>query len=510
MKNLPMQTQARITVPDACGLVMAESSIKDSGWGVFTLIPRKKGDRVHDGDPVIQIPDFNPLYAAGAKRLLWEYLWDGQETGGQYEGRHVMSMIPGIGMLANGEANLHNALPYKPQFDDGGLIRNVSPGAGASTHYHNFTWYSQKDLARGEEIFLNYGPGWFQERGYDDQPPPTETRTIPWLRENGYCVDNLVPGRSTIDHAGRGAFAVRDLEAGTIVAPVPVLPISSQSLEMRKEHESGRIVISEQLLRNYCFGHKNSSLLLFPYSPLVNLINHHSRPNLRLQWSMKSAQHFGKPIEALQDSSVQLLLELVAIRPIQKGEELTMDYGKDWVEAWRNHMASWQPATERYLPSQILDDIIRIPRTEAEQREHPYPDNAFTSCFYKYSNRHEEHAVRQQGVQKPMTIFQWKWTKGIYEMRNLRPCSVLSRDHNAEKGKTLYTVRILNRPGLDKGEQIPKGLPHIVTHVPRTAIQFSDKLYTTNQHLEHAFRKEIGLDDDIFPSTWMDLVRVVE
>lgn len=33
-------------------------------------------------------------------------------------------------------------------------------------------------------------------------------RTTTWIEENGLCLDNIMPGRSTIKQAGRGAFAI--------------------------------------------------------------------------------------------------------------------------------------------------------------------------------------------------------------------------------------------------------------------------------------------------------------
>lgn len=38
----------KVRVPQDCTLVMAPSGIDNSGWGVFTLIPLKKGERVLD------------------------------------------------------------------------------------------------------------------------------------------------------------------------------------------------------------------------------------------------------------------------------------------------------------------------------------------------------------------------------------------------------------------------------------------------------------------------------
>ena len=276
-------TKRKLEIPEGCSLILGDSSIKDGGWGIFTLKPFATGEAiVHNGDPVIQIPDPNPQKLHGMRRLLWNYLWDGQEASGQYEGQRVMSTIPGIGMLANGDPNLHNVLPnIKPKIDNAGQTRTQSPGAGAFTHYHNLTWYAKTDIKAGDELFVNYGEDWFKERGYLNQPSPSEKRSIPWLLQNGYCLDNIIPGISTIDHAGRGAFASRDLEEGAIVAPVPVLPVSSESLGMMKQHISGRLIFTDQLIKNYCFGHSNSSLHLYPYSPVVNLINHDSqKPNV--------------------------------------------------------------------------------------------------------------------------------------------------------------------------------------------------------------------------------------
>jgi hypothetical protein len=143
--------------PDDCSLILADSSIVDGGWGLFTLKSRRKGEKFPSSDLVIQIPDPNPRNAHGMRRIVWDYLWDGQETSGPYEGQRVMSMIPGIGMLANGEFNLHNVLPYKIDIDDADLKRHQSPGAGAFTHYHNFTWYANREIEAGGEVFVNYG-----------------------------------------------------------------------------------------------------------------------------------------------------------------------------------------------------------------------------------------------------------------------------------------------------------------------------------------------------------------
>jgi hypothetical protein len=69
-----------------------------------------------------------------------------------------------------------------------------------------------------------------------------------------------------------------------------------------------------------------------------------------------------------------------------------------------------------------------------------------------------------------------------------------------------------NRPdGLAAQEEIPKRDWHIVTHVPWSAVRFTEKAGTTDQHCPSAFCHDIGFGDDVFfPETWMDLMDTTE
>ncbi|KAL3905068.1 MAG: hypothetical protein SGILL_009826, partial [Bacillariaceae sp.] len=390
-------------VPDDCTLVMSQSSIQNGGWGVFSLIPRYKGDAIHStSDPIIQIPDMTP--DVGAKKLVWEYLWDGQETGGQFEGQKVFSFVPGIGMLVNGAATEHNVLPsMNASIDEANT--QASPGTGAITHYHNYTWFVRRDIMAGNELFVNFGTEWFQERGFQlslhhsqlDKPSLQE------LRQEGYCLDNLLPGMSAIPIAGRGAFSSRALREGSIVAPVPVLPVSLKSLTMYKQHRNGQWIESKQLLLNYCYGHANASFVLCPYSNMLNLVNHapaadsknvvtkkYRMANVRLQWSEESRAYFDNEPSDLQESSTQLLLELIALRDIVQGEEILLDYGDDWARAWHKHVEAWEEPDEDefVIPSNVMNARkLPILRTVKEQQTNPYPENLFTTCYFNFDER---------------------------------------------------------------------------------------------------------------------------
>lgn len=234
------------------------------------------------------------------------------------------------------------------------------------------------------------------------------------------------------------------------------------------------------------------------------MINHSGgkRANVRLQWvdtvhNVSIAQALERPF----------LLELVATRPIRKNEEVVLDYGLPWIEAWLRHVQKWQPDdAEPYAPSYVMNDAIQVLRTEKELKSHPYPPNVYTSCYYRYDPPAAEEDSATPSQQKTSnnhadttTGVRWVMQRGVFSPRNLRPCRVLQRH---EVGNQLhFTVQLQNRPGL--ATQLSSGMVHIVTHVPRHAVTFSDRPYTTDAYLPQAFRYPMGNVE--YPEQWKDL-----
>ena len=111
-------------------------------------------------------------------------------------------------------------------------------------------------------------------------------RDIDWIISEGKCLDNLVKKKSTIPHAGMGAFAQRFIPKGETVIIAPLLHImeadeSTLIYPLEFDEEEGEIVIKGndpdpegiQLIVNYCFSHDKSSMLLCPQTNAI-LINH--------------------------------------------------------------------------------------------------------------------------------------------------------------------------------------------------------------------------------------------
>lgn len=476
-----------LRVPDSCGVVLAPVSEND--WRVYSLMDRKRGSPIVPyGDVVLQLADMEIEEISS----LVGRTWNGQETGGQYEGYdRVDSLVPGIAMMARNNKT-PNLLPFVARVDEAGLTRQKSPGAGSITHYHNYTLFYTKDIEAGEELIM---PNRIRvDTSRSEAPAEDEKKPSLFdLIQTGYCLDNIRPKKSRVKDAGRGAFATRDFEKGAIIAPVPLLPIPRTTLEFEAADGSP----TYQLLLNYCFGTKDSATVFYPFGPWINLINHYPKTNVKLQWRNQKAPSVSK------DKNSCMMMELVATKKIEAGEELFLDYGGSWEEAWHQHRKRWEPFAGHYSPGYVVDDTIRLLRTEPEQEDHPYPPNIETSCFYRYSDRtDDEKAAGKNGSSDKIQTFQWKVTKGIYDPKHLRPCKVLQRKET-DTGRSGYAVRMYNRPGLEEAERIPKGEMHLVTHIPRNAIRITDKPGTTDQHLPGAFRHEIHLPEELLTIEFM-------
>ena len=245
-------------------------------------------------------------------------------------------------------------------------------------------------------------------------------RSIEWLENNGACIDNIVSGVSTIPQAGRGAFATRSIISGGVITTSPVVTLEREQLYLwgnDAKNDDGSIVkelMGHQLFLNYCYGHEQSSLLFFPYSPTINFINHGNNAedvNAKIRWSTypyHKKEWLELSIQEIKDKlKTGLMFDIVATRDIQRGEEILLNYGTDWEESWNQHIEEWKEmmmadqedvdiddlyhshrfnVTERLgLPTTAdLNNIEKYPivRTEEEQVDNPYPSYIMTQCQF--------------------------------------------------------------------------------------------------------------------------------
>ena len=493
-----------------CRYFLAESAIPRGGLGLFTAVDVKKGELAQP------MPDICIYVADTPKKTDFHtHSWAKEVFLGQFEGKSPRAACEGF-------ATLFNAMPDNVKTSDlmsmhgqtnGGLVRTKNPGAGAISHYYGIWSKAVRDVKAGSEmskyidtankepIFsppteiltfscvyiscaaINYGDWPFD----DDKEYKAPTRTPDWLRAHGRCIDNVRIHEATDPEMGRGAFAARRLQKGTVVAPAPLQTYRDRSAFGKQEPEA--------LFVNYCFQPRGTEILLFPYGPGVNLINHSSKPNVALRWSdwnMNHKQWLNLPKEEFWEMIYPggLILDVVALRDIAEDEELFMDYGREWEEAWKQHVKEWKPVegAEMYVYPQDMDKNEPL-RTVEEQKSKPCPENLATACWIDDEDR--DHGVM-------------KWKRPYYDWPyTMSYCHILKRETDKETGEELYEVALnYQRMNPDYKKNARREESYINTHVPRSAIAFVEKPYGSDMHLKNSFRHPIALPDELVPEQW--------
>ena len=237
----------------------------------------------------------------------------------------------------------------------------------------------------GEALTIDCGQGGEEESN-------NESIVIPmaFLREEGVCVDTLIVQKSEIE--GRGAFSKRAVAKGGVVTTTPVVhfdrsqteivaqqykpDIRDRVIPLIREHGieyNATQVLDKQLLINYCYGSPLSNVLLLPMGPGVNFINHSSKkPNVEIRWSeFNDATETREELpvmELFEQPAGLLVIEYVALTDIQAGDEILLNYGSAWEEAWANHDPSRPFRHEIEVPSDLYS------RNWDKQDPKPYGD----------------------------------------------------------------------------------------------------------------------------------------
>ncbi|KAL7543105.1 hypothetical protein ACHAXR_012672, partial [Thalassiosira sp. AJA248-18] len=223
----------------------------------------------------------------------------------------------------------------------------------------------------------------------DDLTTDDLTKPLPWLNQNGICLSSgkLRVKSSPIQYAGRGVFATTHIAKDEVVLPSPLIAMRKEDFIIYKSDDTQEYVrnildksttVGMELLFNYAFTHPNSPLYLVPTAPLANFINHGGGPmasekpkskgaNVEIRWPKEGSnnarlfewaynQNHGNyfdndyekmkftsnsnnpwledhPIDVMERSG-KFSLEYVALRDIHNGEEILIDYGKLWSDAW--------------------------------------------------------------------------------------------------------------------------------------------------------------------------------
>lgn len=403
----------------------------------------------------------------------------------------------------------------------GGVTRKASPGAGAITHHYGIRSEATTMVEAGSELTIFYG-----DWEFEGDPVFKPKRKVEDLKENGWCIDHMEIKQSTIDGAGRGLFVKRNLPSGTVITPAPLQIFHSRDVFPKPGGQ-------EQLYINYCMQPENSQMMVYPYGPGVNLINHSKQANVGLRWSEKALHHEEFLNMDTKDFWNEawpgsIILEVYALRSLKAGEELYLDYGPAWESAWNEHVANWKPPAnaEDYVYPEEMDDAEPL-RTVVEQRKEPYPTSVMvrTLPLFLWNSfcRRNAHLTRYIWIQTmcftPDTDreddnhVEWYEPDWAWGQSNMVYCHILERSYG-DDGNERYMVEIilfdyqrgkaLTERDLTYDPTKPLKEKYIDTNVPRRAIKWNEKPFNDDEHLDNAFRHPIGFPTELWPKAWSE------
>ena len=151
----------------SCSLYMAQSSIPNSGLGIYAGRDFTRGEivdaRPQAALPLIQMDD-NESYSISA---LSNYPWTAILSGSHLEDVSSKGLIPNVGMLANSHLGLVNVkqTSYEGvQSIIGSSDRSKDGSAGAYSLYHHSSFNADINIEEGQELFVDYGENYFHDR----------------------------------------------------------------------------------------------------------------------------------------------------------------------------------------------------------------------------------------------------------------------------------------------------------------------------------------------------------
>ncbi|KAL3823645.1 hypothetical protein ACHAXA_009750 [Cyclostephanos tholiformis] len=359
-----------------------------------------------------------------------------------------------------------------------------------------------------------------------DNGPYQIMKSLPWLDRNGICLSSgrLQVKRSSIKYAGRGVFATTHIGRDQVVLTSPLIVMRREDFDIYrtnpdadflKDQIDKSTVVGVELIYNYAFAHPDSPLYLVPNAPLANFINHGGpfashKPksvgaNVELRWpkdgsnaaklfewayKQKRANRFDNdfenttfddanpwlrdhPIDVLERSG-KLALEYVALRDIHNGEEILLDYGRLWQDAWEEYSGrnvyarsayfrhnigvppgffpdNWLHVSDRYeiaeirdLANRPLEPGVAIPMTWSHNgkpvaSKYAYLvglEKGFSDRFLEYSEKegvielYRKLLSEKEGYHLPSDGF------GVY-----RPAAALNNTSDTEKDMEFFAHR---------------------------------------------------------------------
>lgn len=231
---------------------------------------------------------------------------------------------------------------------------------------------------------------------------------------------------------------------------------------------------------------------------MVSYINHQGRQgaNLEIQWVHDSNHGFlsyvwtNQTLDKLtRQNRPRVAFRLVATRDIASDEEVFLDYGDSWEQAWEEHVRSWTPSYDVVHPDELREwnrrarngRVGSLPTTFDRVR----PSNS------KAESNDRDGPPRQSHLECRRDNIDEDASESFFALQDYWPCEILYESvAHQDSNETLYTVEA----HVAESSQI--------WQVGLRQLRWAAGPYTSVLHAKKAFRHDIGIPDELFPMQW--------
>lgn len=201
---------------------------------------------------------------------------------------------------------------------------------------------------------------------------------------------------------------------------------------------------------------------------------------------------FEQPVEYFDNIWNPVLgFDFIALKDIQEGEEITINYGRQWEDTWSEHVRNWKPPKghEHFTSPQELNEDTTSPLQTHEEDATMYSEHIDLYCMFSSESIDEKRH---------------KWTKDDLGSNDYIVHRIIDREVINEGDKQdyfIYTLDLL----VEIEDEPDKMMLYTVENVPREAISFYYKRYHSDMFVNGAFRHEMMIPDDMLPQAWRNV-----
>jgi hypothetical protein len=207
-----------------------------------------------------------------------------------------------------------------------------------------------------------------------------------------------------------------------------------------------------------------------------------------------------------------MVFDVVATRDISVDEEILIDYGEEWENAWKNHVKNFRSPCKGTMRYSSLA-VYKMNFDKFNTDYHKWSNQHFTVCqnrWLKQDNNitfiylaEESSEILVNGMLLPIeTSYKGiSWNDEGFELIQDEPLRIPCKIVSSSLHLRVFDV-VSFHPLQSVQEQKNVRQLHLHSRIPPDEVDFINKPFSGDMHLPGAFRHPIQIPDDIFPLHW--------